>query len=157
MYVRRSQFETSFEQAKFSLSNSLFGRVFQPDVMKEKLPAEVNMEFIQTSGFVEPFIVRGTAEIGFELPKEELTIQKIVDCLGVNHRVPVIDVEKQITLEEDWTLLEWSRYLSAPPEQRKRVYNVISLEISNTHLANKIKRPTLARELDLVDAVWPGS
>jgi len=134
----------------------LFGLAFPPGLIKVKQPAEVTLESFLATGFVEPFIVHATSEIGLQLPpREELTVTKIAECLGANHRIPVIDVERQATLNEQLTLLDWSAYFATPVEKRLRVYNVISLEITNTPLAQKIRRPTVARELDLVDKVWP--
>lgn len=145
------------DSAKKVQKESLFGRVFQPYNRPLKPATEVTKEAFATLGFEEPFVVKNAAEIGLFLPsKGDLTIAKVVEALGVNFRIPVIDVAKQETLDEQWTLFEWSKYFNKPPEQREKVYNVISLEISNTPLEKRIQRPTVVRELDLVDRVWPG-
>lgn len=52
-----------------------------------------------------------------------------------------------------WTLLKWSIYFSLDASRRKRIFNVISLEASDTKLGEMIQRPEFVCKLDLVDLV----
>jgi F-box/leucine-rich repeat protein 10/11 len=64
-----------------------------------------------------------------------------------------------------WTLKKWAEYVAskfgsntnsvpgADPSSSK-VYNVISLEISGTELADQVQAPTLVSEIDWVDNCW---
>lgn len=54
-----------------------------------------------------------------------------------------------------WTLSKWAAYYNTPAEKRDKIRNVISLEVSNTKLADLILPPRLVRELDWVDRFWP--
>ncbi|KZV91594.1 Clavaminate synthase-like protein, partial [Exidia glandulosa HHB12029] len=54
-----------------------------------------------------------------------------------------------------WTLSKWAAYYNSPAEKRDKIRNVISLEVSNTKLADLILPPRLVRELDWVDRFWP--
>ena len=44
---------------------------------------------------------------------------------------------------------------SVAPEDRDRVYNVISLEFSQTVMCNDVVPPLVARQLDMLELVWP--
>ena len=56
-----------------------------------------------------------------------------------------------------WTLKQWAEYVSTgvdPTRNSSKVYNIISLEITGTELAKKVKAPKLVREIDWVDNFW---
>lgn len=48
---------------------------------------------------------------------------------------------------------EWQRYYDDP--NKERLLNVISLEFSHTRLENYIQSPSIVRQIDWVDSVWP--
>ncbi|KIJ43994.1 hypothetical protein M422DRAFT_168927, partial [Sphaerobolus stellatus SS14] len=50
---------------------------------------------------------------------------------------------------------KWSEYYALAPEAREKIRNVISLEFSNTPLAEKVSPPRIVKELDWVDNFWP--
>lgn len=54
---------------------------------------------------------------------------------------------------EDMTMKEWQRYYE--DENKTRLLNVISLEFSHTKLEHYVQSPTLVRQVDWVDVVWP--
>lgn len=51
------------------------------------------------------------------------------------------------------TVREWKEYFHSLP--RKRVLNILSLEVSRTKLGSLIQRPDIVRQLDWIDFVWP--
>jgi len=59
--------------------------------------------------------------------------------------------------DKGWTLQSWAEYYNKPAAEREKIRNVISLEISETKLAEKIMPPRLVRELDWVEQAWPAS
>jgi F-box/leucine-rich repeat protein 10/11 len=66
-----------------------------------------------------------------------------------------VDVATQQSSQ--WTLNQWAEYVktSTDPENRpNKVYNIISLEVTGTELAKKVRPPTLVREIDWVDNFW---
>lgn len=56
-----------------------------------------------------------------------------------------------------YTLSKWAEYYNTEPSQRDRIRNVISLEVSDTKLADKIVPPRFVRELDWVEKFWPSN
>lgn len=56
-----------------------------------------------------------------------------------------------------YTLARWSAYYNTSAEQRDRIRNVISLEISDTPLGERIVPPRLVRDVDWVSQYWPSS
>ncbi|KFM67761.1 Lysine-specific demethylase 2B, partial [Stegodyphus mimosarum] len=51
------------------------------------------------------------------------------------------------------TMKDWCRYFENP--NRDQLLNVISLEFSHTRLENYVESPTVVRQVDWVDWVWP--
>jgi F-box/leucine-rich repeat protein 10/11 len=64
------------------------------------------------------------------------------------------DVASQST-SPGWTLGKWAEYFNLDESDRDKIWNVISLEVSGTRLADKILPPRLVRELDWVEKYWP--
>ncbi|KAF9290024.1 JmjC domain-containing histone demethylation protein 1 [Mortierella alpina] len=87
-----------------------------------------------------------------EMPPKTLTVDDVRDAVGEDTAVEVIDVATQSELP-DWNMGLWADYFKTEPKER--VYNVISLEISGTPLADKVQRPRVVRELDWIDNFWP--
>jgi hypothetical protein len=76
-------------------------------------------------------------------------------CWAGNRELDVIDVMDQSELRPPWKMEDWVQYFNQPPEVRKRILNVISLEFSGTRLAHKVRAPKFVRKADWVDNVWP--
>lgn len=56
-----------------------------------------------------------------------------------------------------WTLKQWADYVRTgvdPTGNSSKVYNIISLEITGTELAKRVRAPQLVREIDWVDNFW---
>jgi F-box/leucine-rich repeat protein 10/11 len=54
-------------------------------------------------------------------------------------------------------LKQWAEYVRTgvdPTGNSSKVYNIISLEITGTELAKKVRAPRLVREIDWVDNFW---
>lgn len=68
----------------------------------------------------------------------------------------LVDVASQRE-DKGWTLQSWAEYYNKPADEREKIRNVISLEISETKLAEKIMPPRLVRELDWVEQAWPST
>ncbi|WWD19304.1 hypothetical protein CI109_103762 [Kwoniella shandongensis] len=109
----------------------------------------------------QPIIIRpedgGFSSLGGHIPGKDLTVQEVARLVGPKKMVDVIDVSSQHSSQ--WTIQKWADYLdtasSASSSTRNpKVYNIISLEISDTELGKKVKPPKLVREIDWVDNFW---
>jgi F-box/leucine-rich repeat protein 10/11 len=74
--------------------------------------------------------------------------------LGPDNPLEVMRVADQCNAP-GWTLGTWADYFESG--SRDVIYNVISLEFSGTVLADLVTRPTIVRQVDLVDRVWPSN
>lgn len=104
----------------------------------------------------EPLKVTDPENSGMEVPKSSsgspITVEEISLILGDDYPVDVMDIQTQ--QNERWTMSRWNDYLTnTKAEDRDRVRNVISLEVS--HIENLIiKRPVAVEENDLVNVTW---
>lgn len=57
---------------------------------------------------------------------------------------------------EKWTFEKWSNYFNLAPSERKKVYNVISVEFTNTKLESWVHVPDIIKDMDWV-RLWPES
>lgn len=104
----------------------------------------------------KPLKVLDPNNSGMRIPTPEkgdvLTIDEITGILGDDYPVDVMDIQTQ--QNERWTMSRWNEYISHTKlEDRDRVRNVISLEVS--HIKDlKIERPVAVEENDLVNIIW---
>jgi len=114
---------------------------------------EVTDDLVRAGFFTEPLVVLSPEGLGMRLPDPPLTVKRVVEALGGETPVEVIDVASQSDAGE-WNLYRWAHYLSLPVHERPRVLNVISLEFSRTPLAAEFSRPTMVQRLDWTDHLW---
>jgi len=86
------------ELAKHLHTTTLFGRLFRHDCVPMKEGKDVTLEEIKASGFLQPFIVKHRESLDFQLPTQNLTVERMVDILGPAFKISVIDVAKQAYL-----------------------------------------------------------
>jgi F-box/leucine-rich repeat protein 10/11 len=118
--------------------------------------AKLTKQWAQKNGILEPVRIPAAhfASLGMELPSG-LTVRKVADLLGANAPVQVVDVLTQNLTTPAWTMGAWANYFEKPADERDRILNVISLEISGTPLGDRICRPKFVCDMDWVDMVWP--
>ncbi|KAI8907370.1 hypothetical protein EDD86DRAFT_209400 [Gorgonomyces haynaldii] len=87
-----------------------------------------------------------------EMP-QGLSVQNVVNYLGQNKTVECLHVPTQQS--ETMTLQQYLDYVSLKPQERPKIYNIITLEIGDSFLGSMIQRPRIVRDLDWVDTVWP--
>ncbi|KAI7833119.1 hypothetical protein BX661DRAFT_179205 [Kickxella alabastrina] len=114
--------------------------------------SEVTLEWIRNRDTNNPFIVKSAAGLGMSMPDPAMTVSDIAKEIGEDTSVSVMDVLTQEELS-GWTLGDWAKYFHS--EDRHRVLNVISLEISETSLGDRIQRPRIVHEIDLMESYWP--
>lgn len=121
---------------------------------------KLNEKFFQLR---EPLKILDPENTGMNLPKPQelgltsqqrsLTVADITQILGGETPVDVMDVQSQ--QNEKWSLSQWNQYFSETPmDQRDRIRNVISLEVSHFDDKFHIDRPKAVEENDLVNIVW---
>ena len=71
--------------------------------------------------------------------------------VGSRRMVDVMDCKTQRALE--MSMRDFERYFKG--SDRRHIYNVISLEFSQSRLENVVRRPTVVDRLDWIDLVWP--
>ncbi|KAF9929144.1 JmjC domain-containing histone demethylation protein 1 [Linnemannia zychae] len=130
---------------------------FQPDNFERIRGKDLTIEWLRATGFKEPIIVKQdmdgtTDELEMKMPVTTLTVDDVRDLVGPDRPVEVIDVATQ-SEQADWNMASWADYFKTEPKDR--VYNVISLEITDTPLADKIQRPKVVRDLDWIENFWP--
>lgn len=140
---------------------------FEPEVVRSKklsfldilAPEELTKLFVLSTGLVRPVLVPNVddGESGMELPcsREKISVAYIAEKTGKNESVEVMDVLSQQSESPGWNLGQWRNYFYTDPVDRDRIRNVISLEISEVEdLGQNFVRPSMVRQLDLVDKVW---
>jgi F-box and leucine-rich repeat protein 10/11 len=111
---------------------------------------QFTLKYIKTNGFDTPILFDKNEDLGMTMPNENITVRQIAKQVG-NRPIEIMDVATQEPLE-GWSMNDWSEYFSRK-DQRDRVLNVISLEISDTEFGKSIIRPKIVTELDWIDNV----
>ncbi|KAH7103811.1 Clavaminate synthase-like protein [Auriculariales sp. MPI-PUGE-AT-0066] len=129
-----------------------------PDNFKRMDGKDVGVEWLahDPNAMTEPIVVEQTEGLGLTMPSPGFTVADVVASVGEATPVEVIDCAAQQGLP-NWNLGRWGEYYATPSESRDKIRNVISLEISNTKLAESILPPRLVRDLDWVDKFWPST
>ncbi|PSS30925.1 hypothetical protein PHLCEN_2v2550 [Hermanssonia centrifuga] len=133
------------------------GKDIKSDPFKRMQGSDVTLEWLETdeSALREPIVIVEPDGLGMKMP-ENLTVNDVAEIVGEDTPVEVIDVATQSNLP-GWTLGKWAEYYDTEPNQREKIRNVISLEISGTELADKVLPPRLVREIDWVEKFWPNT
>ncbi len=97
---------------------------------------------------------RDTKGLGMVIP-DGITVDDVVESLGIDHPIEIMDVLTQNGIKGSWSLGSWRDYFKSNKTERERILNVLSLEISKSELGQSIKRPKYVEDVDLVDKVWP--
>ncbi|KAF9195618.1 Lysine-specific demethylase 7A [Haplosporangium sp. Z 11] len=149
-----SIFKIVTEGATTGLTNKwkamLITRKFRRHHFPKLKGKDVTLEYLRSTGFREPILVGldangQTKGLDMIMPAELLTVDNVRNVLGDNMPVTVIDVATQSELEQ-WTMRSWAEYFNT--KNRSRLYNVISLEVSKTALAQKIRIPHIVSHID---------
>ncbi|KAA8904517.1 hypothetical protein TRICI_005462 [Trichomonascus ciferrii] len=132
-----------------------YTRHFDTSRIKDIRGEDLTREWAEDTGIIEPVVVRkgDYSSLNMHVP-EDLTVRKVAELVGEDTPLEVMDVPSQNT-SEGWTLGKWRDYFETDQPKRDRVRNVISLEFSDTRLADVVTRPKFVRDMDLVARVWP--
>ncbi|XP_012276970.1 jmjC domain-containing histone demethylation protein 1 [Orussus abietinus] len=141
---RTFQLDEKIECERYNLSN--FAGLF-----REMSGSELTLAYLQKHGLGIPLLFRDKAGLGLRVPSSNFTINDVRTCVGSKRTLDVMDVNTQ--KNEDMSMKDWQRYYEET--NKDRLLNVISLEFSHTKLENYVQSPTLVRQIDWVDVVWP--
>ncbi|ESN99531.1 hypothetical protein HELRODRAFT_84338 [Helobdella robusta] len=111
----------------------------------------VNVDYFEKYGFDSPLLIARKDGLNIKLPPPTITVKDIENLVGPMQEIDVIDVARQ----GDCRMLmrEWTEYYNS--SDRKKIYNVISLEFSSTRLADLVDPPQIVHQLSWVDSYWP--
>lgn len=119
---------------------------------------ELKLDYILDNKLPKPMMVpSGNNDSGIRLPvpREKLTIDYILEKVGNDAPVEVMDVLSQQGVSPRWNMKQWRDYFVTDKELRDRIRNVISLEISQVEgLGLTFKRPNIVDSMDLIDKTW---
>lgn len=131
-------------------------KVFTKSYFMEMKGEELTVEWAKRTGFRHPVLVKVADEgLDLSMPDSSLTVSQVANLVDPDRRVEVLQVSTQSSTT--MTLQEWADYYHLPPQQRPRILNVISLEVSETKLGNLVKPPKFVRDIDWTEQVWPKS
>ncbi|XP_056288419.1 lysine-specific demethylase 2B isoform X1 [Pseudoliparis swirei] len=114
---------------------------------------DFSYEYVQREALRTPLIFKEKDGLGVRMPDPEFTVSEIKALVGSRRSVDVMDVSTQKGSE--MSMAQFVRYYETPEEERDKLFNVISLEFSQTKMENLIKRPTVVDQVDWVDNMWP--
>ncbi|GLH03864.1 JmjC domain-containing histone demethylation protein 1 [Gryllus bimaculatus] len=135
----------------FRLEDKIETDRFPQCFVKEMKGEDFNLAYLQRHGFNTPLLFREKTGLGLRVPSANFSVNDVRMCVGSRRILDVMDVNTQKNVE--MTMREWQRYYDDP--EKDRLLNVISLEFSHTKLENYIQTPTVVRQIDWVDCVWP--
>lgn len=135
----------------FSVEEKLKCEGFQSCFVDEMKGEDFNLKYLQENGFLKPVLFKEKAGLGMRMPSANFNVNDVRQCVGSRRVLDVMDVTTQKDIE--MTMKDWCRYFENP--NRDQLLNVISLEFSHTRLENYVESPTVVRQVDWVDWVWP--
>ncbi|XP_060069633.1 lysine-specific demethylase 2B-like [Ylistrum balloti] len=135
----------------FNLEEKLQSKKYNKNFVKVMKGHELNMSYLQANGLEAPIVMYDKTGLGMRVPSQNFRVNDVKQCVGSRRVLDVMDVTTQ--KGKEMTMREWVQYFENP--ERERLLNVISLEFSHTKLENYVESPTLVRQVDWVDTVWP--
>ncbi|XP_041347850.1 histone lysine demethylase PHF8-like isoform X2 [Gigantopelta aegis] len=113
--------------------------------------SQLTIDYFENNGLEVPILVEKKEGLGLTVPPSNFSIQDVENHVGSMREIDVIDVARQ----EDYKMLmrEWTEYYNSP--NRHKIFNVISLEFSNTKLSELVVPPLMVRQLSWVQTLWP--
>ncbi|XP_070559225.1 histone lysine demethylase PHF8-like isoform X2 [Ptychodera flava] len=113
--------------------------------------SQVTIDYFENHGFSKPILIDSKDGLGLAVPPPNFSVSDVESCVGSMKEVHVIDVSRQE--EFKMVMKDWGQYFNTPV--RSKVYNVISLEFSETKLSEIVIAPTVVRQLCWVSNLWP--
>ncbi|XP_041348389.1 lysine-specific demethylase 2A-like isoform X2 [Gigantopelta aegis] len=135
----------------YNIEQKLRQNTYKGDYLQFMKGEDFTLKYMQENGLKNPILFKDKKGLGMRIPSENFKVSDVKQCVGSRRVLDVMDVTTQKAME--MTMKEWVAYYENP--QRDRLLNVISLEFCHTRLENYVESPTLVRQIDWVDQVWP--
>ncbi|KAE9420235.1 hypothetical protein Angca_009497, partial [Angiostrongylus cantonensis] len=146
---------SSDEEKSFDKGHLMSDRFEHPDLIGKIDPKEFNLDYYEKSRLATPLLFHcDPHELGMKMPKaEDFCVDDVLRLVGGNRMIEVVEVSGQTSVK--MTLQDFVDYYNTPAEKRETLYNVLSLEFSNTEMEDIIQSPDLVRRIDWVENHWP--
>ena len=138
----------------FKLKDKLKDETFEEsrETMVEMMSGrELNVQYMQTSGFTKPILISRRDDLGLKIPHREFSIDGIRSAVGSRRMVNVLDARTQKA--KAMCMKDWCKYWDSEP--REEILNGVSLEFSKTRLDLQVTAPRVVRQIDWIDKAWP--
>jgi len=113
---------------------------------------QLTADYLLKTGFTRPILITNRDGLDLTLPDRTISLNEINDLVGPDRHIDIIDCEKQVTYKMSFD--DYIEYFES--FERNKIYNVLSLEISNTKLGEQIVIPRIVRDLSWATiGVWP--
>lgn len=104
-------------------------------------------------GMKRPILIIGRKETIKLVVPDAAKVSDILIDIGYDYPVKLIEVGTQGEIE-GYSIGEFATYLDGRTSKHK-VLNLISLEISNSNMNDKVFSPRVVRSIDWIDLAWP--
>uniref|UniRef100_A0A4W5PIE7 Lysine demethylase 7A n=1 Tax=Hucho hucho TaxID=62062 RepID=A0A4W5PIE7_9TELE len=122
------------------------------DEILQWMPGEqVTQRYLESHGWQYPIAVSNMEGLGLRLPQPSFSVKDVEQVVGGDKVIDVIDVARQA--DSKMKLKEFIKYYYKP--HRPKVLNVISLEFSDTKMADQVVVPDVAQNMSWVEKYWP--
>ncbi|XP_066525076.1 lysine-specific demethylase 7A isoform X1 [Hoplias malabaricus] len=121
------------------------------EILMEMKGSQVTQHYLEAEGFHYPIAVFDMEGLGLKLPPISFSLRDVEKYVGGEKVIDVIDVARQA--DSKMKLGEFVKYYYQP--QRPKVLNLISLEFSDTKMAELVEVPEIARKMSWVENYWP--
>uniref|UniRef100_A0A4W5Q0M7 Lysine (K)-specific demethylase 7Ab n=1 Tax=Hucho hucho TaxID=62062 RepID=A0A4W5Q0M7_9TELE len=121
------------------------------EIMVQMQGHQVTQKYLEKQGFRYPITVPKLDGLGLKLPPSSFSVRNVEEYVGGDKIVDVIDVARQA--DSKMKLREFVKYYYKP--HRPKVLNVISLEFSDTKMAELVVVPDIAQKMSWVENYWP--
>ncbi|KAM4748311.1 lysine-specific demethylase 7A isoform 2-T2 [Rhinophrynus dorsalis] len=113
--------------------------------------SQLTQRYLEKHGFNLPIMVPQLEDLGLRLPPPTFSVMDVERYVGGDKIIDVIDVARQA--DSKMKLRNFVKYFMNP--DRPKVLNVISLEFSDTKMAELVKVPDVSKKLSWVENYWP--
>ncbi|CAF3954146.1 unnamed protein product [Rotaria sp. Silwood2] len=113
---------------------------------------QLTSEYLFKTGFTKPILISNRDGLELTLPNRMITLEEINKLIGHDQYIDIIDCEKQVIYKMSFN--DYVEYFEN--YDRNKIYNVLSLEVSNTKLGEFIIIPKIVRDLSwATTGIWP--
>ncbi|XP_021089343.2 histone lysine demethylase PHF8-like [Mesocricetus auratus] len=133
--------------------HQLQGKTFDSadEVVLKPTGSQLTVEFLEKSSFSVPILVLKREGLGMTLPPPSFTIRDVEQYVGSDKEIDVMDAACQARCK--MMLGDFVKYYYS--EKRENIFNVVSLEFSNTRLSKIVEVPKIVSKLSWIENLWP--